>query len=81
MGSCTSLCSGAPVQLGIGMALIDDAIEDLKGKSLQKPNVVPPPTAEQIAEAETKLGFRFPPSFLAFLGKAGLFALRHWETY
>ena len=63
------------------MALIDTAIEGLRAKSISKPRVVPPPTAEQIADAEAKLSIKFPPSFLTFLSKAGQYALSYWETY
>jgi len=63
------------------MSLIDQAIEDLKRKSIQEPNSVPPPTQEQVINAETKLDIKFPPSFLIFLEKAGTYQLPYWETY
>jgi|ERR1051326_1539750 cell wall assembly regulator SMI1 len=63
------------------MALIDEAIEGLKAKSIQTSNVVPPPTQAQIADTEAKLGFKFPPSFVTFLDKAGSYKLRYWETF
>ncbi|HPS90331.1 MAG TPA: SMI1/KNR4 family protein [Methanosarcina vacuolata] len=63
------------------MTLIDEAIEGLKAKSIQKPDIVPPPTPAQIADAEAKLGCKFPPSFLAFLNQAGSYQLRYWETF
>ena len=63
------------------MALIDEAIEGLKAKSIKEPRVVPPPTDAQIAHAETTLGLKFPPTFVIFLKKAGSYALSFWETY
>ena len=63
------------------MALIDEAIESLKAKSITEPDVVPPPTQAQLADAEAKLGFKFPPSFLVFLSKAGAYKLRYWEIF
>ena len=63
------------------MALIDDAIAGLKAKSIEKPNVVPPPTQDQITDAEAKLGIKFPPSYITFLKSAGSNEMRDWETY
>jgi hypothetical protein len=63
------------------MALIDQAIEGLKAKSIPEPNVVPSPSPAQIARAESELLIKFPPSFLTFLSDAGSYCLSYWETY
>ena len=63
------------------MSRINQVIEDLRRKSIQEPHSVPAPTPEQITNAETKLGIKFPPSFLIFLEKAGTYQLPYWETY
>jgi hypothetical protein len=63
------------------MTRIEEAIEVLKAKSIENPGVVLPPSQVQIAYAEANLGFKFPPSFLTFLEKAGSYALEYWETY
>ncbi|MGB8355621.1 MAG: SMI1/KNR4 family protein [Chthoniobacteraceae bacterium] len=63
------------------MALIDQAIDGLKSKSIPQPRIVPPPTPAQIAEAEAALNFKFPPGFLVFLSLAGSYTLSYWETY
>ncbi len=63
------------------MKLIDEAIAALKEKSISKPRIGPAPSAEMINDAETKLGFKFPPSFLIFLEQAGSYQLPFWEPY
>jgi hypothetical protein len=63
------------------MALIHDAIAGLKAKSIEKPNIVPAPTQAQIRDAEAKLGFKFPPTFLTFLENAGSYCMSYWETF
>lgn len=61
--------------------LIDDAIGVLKTKSIAEPDVVPPPTSEEVKHAEKALGLKLPPSFLVFLRDAGSYQLYFWETY
>ncbi len=63
------------------MTTIDEVIERLKEYSISEPDIVPPPTPEQILEAENQLNIKFPPSFLVFLEKAGAYQLPFWETY
>lgn len=63
------------------MGDIKAAIEALRRKSIAEPEVVPPPSLQQIRDAEQKLGIQFPPSFLRFLQEAGDCQLPFWETY
>jgi len=63
------------------MATISEAIELLKAASIAEPQVMPPPTKEQVAEAEAELGISLPASFKTFLQEAGAYALPYWEVY
>jgi hypothetical protein len=63
------------------MIMIDEAISALKAISIAEPRIGPPPSADLIAAAETKLSCKFPPSFLKFLAVAGSYQLSFWETY
>ena len=42
---------------------------------------MPPPTDAQIAEAEALLGVRLPPSYIAFMKRAGGVLLPEWDLY
>lgn len=46
----------------------------------RKPHGRPPPAQAQIADAEAKLGFKFPPSYLIFLEMAGAYCMDSWDT-
>lgn len=63
------------------MSLIKKAIKALRKASNPDAEIYPPPTAQQIADAERRLGIQFPPGFLAFLAEAGAYKLDYWETY
>ncbi len=63
------------------MKPIDEGIASLKEKSIPEPRIGPPPTADMISDAETKLKCKFPPSFLTFLENSGSYQLPFWEPY
>lgn len=65
----------------IDITTIDEAVAALKAKSIAEPRVGPPPSPEQIADAEAQLECKFPPSYLRFLSAAGSYQLPFWEPY
>ncbi len=63
------------------MSTVADAIAHLQKASIAEPDVMQPPSPEQIRDAEAKLGVALPPSFKTFLKQAGQYALPYWEVY
>jgi len=63
------------------MGDIRAAIQKLRRKAVQQPDIASAPTPAQIRAAEARLEIRFPPSFLEFLQEAGACRLPLWQTY
>jgi hypothetical protein len=65
------------------MSPLDVAIEALTFvcESLGVAEPMPAPTDEQLAEAQGMLGRPLPPSYVAFMDRAGMVLLPDWDLY